>query len=451
MRPEDVEQILGKVRVALEGGRIDDAIQALMTLHPVDQAEAFLELDEPTQREVLTKLDAQARAEILEEMPDGDAAEIASELPPQELADVLDEMNPEVAADILSGLTQEQAASTLERMEEATEVEPLLKYRDDTAGGLMSPEFIALDGSMTAEAVIAFLRAERPVEDIPYYLYVVGAAGELLGVIPLRELIAAAPETPISAIMTADVLSVPLDTDQEELAQISKRYRLLLLPVVDEAGRLVGVVKSSDLVEVIEEEATEDIFRLGGVSDGQIQLWSPVSKSIARRLPWLMVNLGTAFMAAWVVNLFHDTLAKLAVLAVFQGIIAGQGGNAGTQTLTLIVRGLALGEIEFSDTLRALVRELFIGLIHGVVVGTAVGLGAYVWMDMPFLGVVAAVSMVGTMLAAACAGTLIPLVLRVCRIDPALASGVLVTTVTDCVGFGLFLYLASLYIGVLGG
>ncbi len=451
MGPEDVEQILGKVRVALESGRIDDAIQALTTLHPVDQAEAFLDLDEPTQKELLTKLDTQARAEILEEMPEEDAAEIASELPPQELAEVLDEMNPEVAADILSGLSDEQAASTLERMEEALEVKPLLEYREDTAGGLMSPEFIALEGSMTAEQVIAFLRAEHPVEDIPYYLYVVGPSRELLGVVPLRELIAAAPETPISKIMKSDVRSVPVTTDQEELAQISKRYRLLLLPVVDDRGRLVGVVKSSDLVDVIEEEATEDIFRLGGVSDGQIQVWSPVSKSIGRRLPWLMINLGTAFLAAWVVNLFHDTLAKLAVLAVFQGIIAGQGGNAGTQTLTLIVRGLALGEIEFRDTLRALSRELFIGFIHGVVVGAAVGLGAYVWMDMPFLGVIAAVSMVGTMLAAACAGTLIPLMLRACRLDPALASGVLVTTVTDCIGFGLFLYLASMYIGTLVG
>ncbi len=451
MGPEDVEQILGKVRVALEGGRIDDAIQALTTLHPVDQAEAFLDLDEPTQKELLTKLDTHARAEILEEMPEEDAAEIASELPPQELAQVLDEMNPEVAADILSGLSDEQAASTLARMEEALEVKPLLEYREDTAGGLMSPEFIALEGRMTAEEVIAFLRAEQPVEDIPYYLYVVGPSQELLGVVPLRELIAAAPQTPISEIMKGDVRSVPVHTDQEELAQISKRYRLLLLPVVDDRGRLVGVVKSSDLVDVIEEEATEDIFRLGGVSDGQIQVWSPVSRSIGRRLPWLMINLGTAFLAAWVVNLFHDTLAKLAVLAVFQGIIAGQGGNAGTQTLTLIVRGLALGEIEFRDTLRALSRELFIGLIHGVVVGAAVGIGAYVWMDMPFLGVIAAVSMVGTMLAAACAGTLIPLILRACRLDPALASGVLVTTVTDCIGFGLFLYLASMYIGTLAG
>jgi magnesium transporter len=445
VRPEDVEDILSRIRIALEGGRIDYAIQELARLHPVDQAEAFLDLDEPTQMELLTKLDPQARADIFEEMPEEDAAELAAELPPQELAEVLDEMHPESAADILSELTEEQAASALERMEEATEVKPLMGYREDTAGGLMSPEFIALEGAMGAQQVIELLRSGQAVEDIPYYLYVLGPGRELVGVVPLRELIAAPPDRPVSEIMRGDVISVPVDTDQEELAKISKRYRLLLLPVVDQLGRMVGVVKSSDLVDVIEEEATEDIFRLGGVSDGQIQVWSPVSKSIGRRLPWLMVNLLTAFLAAWVVNLFHDTLAKLAVLAVFQGIIAGQGGNAGTQTLTLIVRGLALGEIEFRDTFRALARELFIGLIHGVAVGAAVGLGAYLWMDMPFLGVIAAIAMVGTMLAAACAGTLIPLLLRACHLDPALASGVLVTTVTDCVGFGLFLYLASVY------
>lgn len=446
MSPEDVEIVVERVRVALEGGKLDEAMAALAQLHPVDQADTILELTQPVQREIITKLDSHARAEILEEMGEEDAAGIAGELPPAELAQVLDEMNPEVAADILSELPLAQAESALERMEEAPEVRPLLKYPEESAGGLMSPEFVALDGSSTAAEVIELLRARSQRSDIPHYVYVVGAAGELEGVVPLRALVAAAPECPIAAIMERDVLSVPVTADQEQLAQVSKRYRLLLVPVVDATGRLLGVVKSSDLVDVIEEEATEDIFRLGGVSDGHIQVWSPVGRSIGRRLPWLLVNLGTAFLAAGVVNLFHETLVQLAVLAVFQGIIAGQGGNAGTQTLTLMVRGVALGEVHFTDAVRVLGRELVIALIHGVVVGAAVGVGAYLWMDKPLLGVVAAVAMVGTMVAAACAGTLIPLVLRASRIDPALASGVLVTTVTDCIGFGLFLYLATVWL-----
>ena len=446
MHPNNVDDIIELVRTALEAGKLDDAILALRSLHPADRADAFMARDDSDQQTLLTGLDTQDRADLLEEMPGEDAAELASEFTPHELAEVLDEMYPEDAADILGDLPKAQAASTLAQMEEAPEVTPLLGYRVDSAGGIMSPEFFALSESETADEVIQRLRREQLGAETPYYLYVVSNLGELVGIVPLRELITADPHTTVRSIMRSDIVSVSVDTDQEELAQVMKRYRLLLMPVVDDNQRLVGVVKNEDLVDVIEEEATEDMYRLGGLADGQLQVWSPFRKSVARRLPWLYVNLVTAFLAAWVVSLFRSTLEELALLAIFQGIIAGQGGNAGTQTLTLIVRGLALGEVEFSDSARVLGREILIGLLHGAAVGAAVGIGAYWWMGMPWLGVIAAIAMVGTMLAAACAGTLFPLLLRFVKLDPALASGVLVTTITDCVGFGLFLYLATVFL-----
>ncbi|MEK7327444.1 MAG: magnesium transporter [Chloroflexota bacterium] len=196
----------------------------------------------------------------------------------------------------------------------------------------------------------------------------------------------------------------------------------------------------------MEEEATEDIYRLANVSDGDLQVFSPVSLSVRKRLPWLLVNLFTAFLAASVVSLFETTIAKVAVLAVFQSIVAGQGGNAGTQTLAMMVRGMALGEIEFKDAFRALAREAGIGVLHGIAVGICVGIGAYLWKGIPVLGVVISLAMVGNMIAAGIAGTLVPLTLRALKLDPALASAVIVTTVTDCVGFGLFLGLATLFL-----
>ncbi len=439
----NLDEILEQVRDALESGEVNKAIAALESLHPADRAEAFLDLEDPEQRTLLHELDNQTTADLLEEMSDSEALEVAASLPPEELAEVLDEMSPEGAADILGHLPEDQAASTLARMEEADEVQPLLQYPDDTAGGLMSPDFIAINRGLTVEQVIEHLRRESPESESPYYLYVTGERGELLGVLPLRNLITSPPSTLIEQIMITEVRSVPVDMPQDELAQLCKRYSLLLLPVLERDNTLVGVVKSRDLVEVMEEETEDDLFRLAGVAGAEYVVWSPLRSDVGRRLPWLVINLGTAFLAAAVVSIFESTIQKLAILAVFQGIVAGQGGNAATQTITLMVRGLALQEVEFKDIWEVLMREVLLGAINGIAIGIAVGIGAYLWVGDGALGFVVALAMVGTILVAGIAGTVVPLALKAVRLDPALASGVLVTTVTDCVGFGLFLFLAS--------
>lgn len=446
MEPIRIEQTIERLRATLERNLIGEAIAALLTLRPADRAEAFAELEEDEQAKLLSGLDIDNAAQLFEQLEDDEAADAATLLTTERLADVLDEMEPDDAADVLGDLEPDTAASVLAQMdaEQLEDVMPLLRYGDETSGGLMTPAFPHLRRLMTCQQAIDYLRALDPDTETPYYLYVLDRAERLIGIVGLRDLIVASPESSVEAIMTRDVISVPLGTDQEECARLISKYSLLALPVVDSAGRLVGVINHDDIVEVMEEEATEDIYRLANVGDSDLQIFSPVSLAIRKRLPWLVLNLGTAFLAASVVGMFEATIAQLAVLAALQSIVAGQGGNAGTQTLALMVRGLALGEIAFGDAREAVMREAGIGLLNGVAVGSLVAVGAYLWKGIPLLGVVIGVAMIGNLIAAGIAGTLVPLTLKAFNLDPALASAVIVTTVTDCVGFGLFLGLATL-------
>jgi magnesium transporter len=428
---------------------VDEAVAALNTLHPADRVDAVADLPVEDQAEVLDELSPPDAAVILEDLEDEEAAQVARRLSPDTLADLLDEMEPDEAADVLGDLSPELRRSALAQMtaEQAQDVIPLLGYPDDTAGGRMTSEFQALRRQWTAQQAIDYLRGESPDQERNYYLYVVDRDGRLLGVVGLRELVVADPASTIESIMSRDIVSVPANLDQEAAARVIQRHELSALPVVNDDGRLVGVISHDDLVDVIEEEATEDIYRLANVgSDGDLQVWSPIRQSIGRRLPWLYINLFTAFLAAWVISRFEGTIARLAMLAVFQSVVAGEGGNAGTQTLAIIVRGIALGEIEFRHVWRALAREILIGLIHGLAVGVAVAIGAWLWRGIPMLGLVIGLAMMGNLIAAGIAGTLVPLTLRALKLDPALASAVLVTTVTDAVGFGLFLGLATVFI-----
>jgi magnesium transporter len=247
--------------------------------------------------------------------------------------------------------------------------------------------------------------------------------------------------------MNQEVVSVAAETDQEECARLMERYDLKNLPVVDENRRLLGVILVDDLVDVLADEATEDMYRMARI--GRERLFGPLQTSIRRRLPWLFLNLGTAILAALVISLFESTIAKVVALAVFLPVIAGQGGIGGTQTLTLMIRSIAVGDLPEKQASRLLVRELLLGIIHGVLLGLAVGLLAFVWKGPFMLGVVVGVAMLGNMVVAGLAGGAVPLALRVLRLDPALGSAVIVTTITDVVGFFLFLGIAALLVNSL--
>jgi magnesium transporter len=277
-----------------------------------------------------------------------------------------------------------------------------------------------------------------------FYLYVVDVRRHLVGVTSLRRLLLVSPETPLKRIMTAELTSVRVDTDQEEVARLVASYNLLAVPVVDEENKLVGIITVDDVIDVIKDEATEDIYRLAGVA-GDERVFTPAPESLRKRLPWLGINLGTAFLAAGVVGLFTRTIDALPILAVFMPIVAGMGGNAATQTLTVIVRGIALGELTWGNSRKALLKEAAVGIGNGVVLGLIAAVVAWATRGDPVLGLVLGAAMVINMFVAATAGVLIPLGLRAANVDPALASSVFITTMTDVFGFFSFLGLATVF------
>jgi magnesium transporter len=364
----------------------------------------------------------------------------------ESLASVLDEMEPDVAADLLSEMEPADATAVLEQMDEAESVAPLLAYPEDSAGGIMNLPPPSLRRFWTVTEAFQFIKNNYHDANQVFYLYVLDRNGRLIGVVNLRALILAEPAQTIEEIMIRDVISIRVDMDQEEVAQLFSRYDLLALPVVDAESRLVGIITVDDVVDVIEEEATEDIYHLAQVS-ADAEVFAPITRSIRARLPWLYVNMFTAFLASLVVAFFEDTIAAVAVLAVFMPIVAGQGGNAGNQTMTIMVRSLALGEIDVSEAWRALRHEFFIGLLNGIALGSCVGLVAWLWQGKPMLGFIIALAMMGNLVVAAIAGVLVPTTLKRLNVDPALASSIFVTTATDVMGFALFLGLATLLIG----
>lgn len=442
MEQSQIDLTLDEVRSALESGQILDAIASLIRLHPADRADAFSDLNDEYQARLLPRMDIPTVADLLEELEDDEAADVAEILPTERLADVLDEMEPDEAADVLGDLPPERVAEALAEMEDADEVIPLLSYPDETAGGLMTTSFIALRPHTTAWQAIEFLRRFSPEEETPYYLNVINQDRQLVGIVGLRDLIVAEPTTRVESFMDPDVVYVSTDTDQEDAARLMVRYDLAALPVVDDKEVLRGVITYDDLMDVLEDEATEDIYRLANVSDPDLSINSPISLSLRRRLPWLYLNALTAFFASWVISQYELIIAQVALLAVFLSVVAGLGGNSATQSLAIIVRAIALGELDLRDAWRTILKEAAVGLLQGISVGAVAGLGVFLWKGDPIMGLVLGLALVGNMLIAGIIGSMIPLGLKALKLDPALASSVLVTAVTDSFGFALFLTLA---------
>lgn len=426
-----------------EGAPTPEWLAELSDLHPADQADVLEELEPEESAALLGALPLDEAAELLEYVEGDEAADIAERLSDETLVALLDEMAADDAADLLAELHPTRREALLAEMDEEAAVRPLLAYAEDTAGGLMVPLPFHLREGMTVAEALEALRTASPDAELIYYLFVTDAAERLVGVVGLRRLVISAPHTLIGAVMDREVHAVRADADQADCARLLQRYGLLALPVTDAADRLLGFITVDDLVDVITEEAEEDTLLLGGLSS-ESDAFDTVGGALRKRLPWLYVNLLTAFLAASVVSLFEGTIARYAVLAVFQGIVAGQGGNAGTQTLTLMVRGLATQELGLRDAWELLRREGGIGLLQGLAVGAAVGLVAFAWKGDARLALSLFVAMTGNLTMANLAGVMVPLLLERFGVDPAVASGVFVTTVTDVCGFFFFLGLATL-------
>ena len=432
----------------LHGDDVNAAVEFLASMHPADQADLYQRLADDDRETMVALLSAEGLAHLLEHLDEELLSPIVDRMPRAALARVLDLTDNDIAADVLRLLAPAEAVRTLSNMVTAPEITPLLGHADESAGGIMTRGYVALHKDMTVSEAMAFLRLSKPLAEEAYYLYVLDAQNRLQGIVNLRQLIVSDPEARIEDVMTREVVSVRPDTDQEQAAQLLQHYRLRALPVVDEAGALSGIITADDIIDVITEEATEDMFRMAGLPADE-SIFAPVHVSARRRIPWLMLNLLTAFMAGGMVAIFEGTIAKAAALAVFMPIVAGQGGNAGIQTITIVVRSMALGEIEARDARRILNKEISLGVIRGILFGLIVGVLAWGWKGEWGWGFVVGTAMMLNMLVAGLLGTLIPLGMKAVRLDPAIASGVFLTTFTDVLGFLFLLGLATLLIGQL--
>ncbi len=448
-----IDVVLDSVRRLLRIGATANLLNLLQKQHPADLGQIFGDLHDS---------ERQAAFAVLVERQPKLAMESASELGPErgamllagrsaeEIAKLVQEIASDDAAALVDHLPDELSHEVLElmRRRESGQVESLLDYAEQTAGRIMNPNVFALSEDLTVAESVAALQSAINVEMV-FYLYVVDGRRHLVGVTSLRRLLLVSPETPLKRIMTPDVISVRVDTDQEEAARLVASYNLLAIPVVDEENKLVGVITVDDVIDVLKDEATEDLYRLAGVS-GDERIETPAFEALKKRLPWLGINLVTAFVAASVVAAFEHTISQATVLAVFMPIVAGMGGNAATQTLTVTVRGLALGELSWANARKALFKEAAIGLGNGVVLGVVAALVAWGTKGNPVLGLLLGMAMICNLFVASTAGTLVPLGLKALKVDPALASAVFITTFTDVIGFASFLGLATIFLRFLG-
>jgi len=435
-----------RLQALLHGRDVEAARELLSTMHPADQAELFAaDLDDDERETMLSLLDVEGAARLIEHLDEEVRERVVDGIPRATLAQILDRTEPDVAADVLQVMAPAEAVRTLAQMATASEIMPLLQHKDETAGGIMTRGYVTLHKDMTVEEAIVFLRATKPLAEEAYYLYVLDGRNRLQGVVSLRQLIVSDPTAQIEDVMARDISFVTPETDQEEAAQMLQHYRLRSLPVVDEDGVLQGVITSDDIIDVIQEEATEDMYRIAGLPADE-SIYAPVGVSARRRIPWLIVNLIGAFAAGLVVALFEGTIEDAAALAVFMPIVAGQGGNAGIQTVTIVVRGIALGEVEPEDAWRVLQKEIALGLIRGLLFGLVIGGAAYAWQGAWAWGAVVGGAMLLNMVVAGLVGTFIPLGLRRLKMDPAIASGVFLTMFTDVLGFIFLLGFGALAI-----
>jgi magnesium transporter len=450
MPQRKLDVVLDSVKRLLRVGATSNLVNLLLKQHPADLAQLFSDLPEKDRRSafaLLIERNSKLAMEALSELGPEAGAALLSDRSAEEIVKLTQELPSDDAAAIIDYLPESLSAAVLEQIQKRPaggDVGELLEYAEQTAGRIMNPKVFALSEDMTAAEAITALQAARDVEMV-FYLYVIDARRHLVGVVSLRRLLLVPPTTPLKRIMTTDIISVRADMDQEEVARQVASYNLLAIPVVDEENKLVGVITVDDVIDVIKDEATEDVYRLAGVSSDDRVFTRPY-ESLRKRLPWLIVNLATAFLAASVVALFSSSIGYLPMLAVLMPVVAGMGGNAATQTLAVIVRGIALGELTWANSRKALVKEAVVGIGNGVACGLVGAIVVMIFKGDPMLGLVLGLAMVVNMFIAATAGTLIPLTLRALKVDPALASSVFITTLTDMFGFFSFLGLATVFL-----
>jgi magnesium transporter len=438
-----VKKLLHRMVDLVRKGEMALFVRRAHDFEPADLADVLTALDDEERLAAVQALPAELSSQALAEMPEeAHASETLAALDPDRAAAIVRELDDDDAADILGELDPAQQEQILSGILDRSEVDRLLRYDEETAGGRMTTHVVTVPVTATAEQALEEIRRQaEEVEDF-YQVFVVDKDNKLVGVLPFKDLVISRPERPVRSFMTdADIFVTP-DLDQEEVARLMARYNLPSVPVVDDAGRLLGRVTFDDVIDVVEAETTEDLLKFGGVSPDE-DLAAGWKTAVRSRLPWLSLNLLTAFLAGGVVYFFQDTIQRTLALAVWMPVIAGMGGNAGTQALAVTVRRLALGLIPVDVFTRVVGTEILVGITNGVVMGVAVGIVATLLGEGPRLGMVVFLAMAGNLMVAGFAGAFIPIVLERLGIDPAVASSIFVTAFTDVCGFLLLLGLAG--------
>ena len=442
--------LVDSVKRLLRRGAISHLAKIVNKAHGADLSVLFRSLSRDQQRKLFDMItDVEQKGIMFSELEEDIFQDLIEDMPVEAIVEILESMSADDVADIIGRLPEGRSQDILDKMKkaESEEVEDLLRYDDDTAGGIMVPDFIALKEDVTAKEAIESLQKEHSDVEMAFYLYVVDEYGKLVGVSSLRQLVVVAPETPLKEFMSTDVFSVQTDMDQEEVARIVARYDILAVPVVDDANRLVGVVTVDDVIDILRKEATEDILKMAGVGEEFVETKS-IFKSTRIRLPWLFASCVGGLFAFFIIGKFESSILKYAYLAAFIPVIMGMGGNIGTQSSTIVVRGLATGRLNVRDIWSVVLKELSIGVILGFVYGALIGSVAQLRYSMVALAISVALAVVSSMSIAALVGSLVPMAFARINIDPAVATGPFVTTAIDIISVFFYFKIATTLLGI---
>ncbi len=451
MQSDRTKILIDSIKRLLRRNALTHLGKIVSKTHAADLSLVFRSLSIPNQHKLFEMIEEIEQKGILFSELDEDTFLVFNEgIELDDMAEIFEQMPTDDVADLLGRLPEERSDAIIERMkkESSEEVKGLLHYGDDTAGGIMVPDFIALRENTTAREAIESLQKEHLDVEMPFYLYVVDSNGKLIGVSSLRQLVVVSPETPLKDFMTTDVFTVKTDMDQEEVAKIVARYDILAVPVVDDTNQLVGIVTVDDVIDIIREEATEDILKMAGVGGEEFIETQSVFRSTRIRLPWLFASCIGGIVAFFIIGHFEGSLKKLAYLAAFIPVIMGMGGNIGTQTSTIVVRGLATGRLNIRDTWSVVFKELAIGFILGVVYGFLVGLVAQLRYSTFQVAISVGLAVISSMSVAALVGSLVPMGFARINVDPAVATGPFVTTAIDIVSVYFYFEIATTLLGI---
>lgn len=447
---EEIEEDISPEEMAEEIQKInseEELEEYLDENHSVDVAESFEEMEDEELLRVFELMTDEQKAKIIEQADEDLQERIFEMISDEEAIDILAYMSPDDIADILGYIDIQKSKSILTKMKrsQANKIRELLGYEEDSAGGIMTTQYIAFKENLEIKEVMSKIKVIAPRTEVIETIFVVNSKKELVGEADLRDILISHDDVKLGEIMNENVISVYAEEDQEDVARLASKYDLKVVPVINHKKNLLGIITIDDIIDVIQEENTEDILKLGGVSEEE-DIYSNFLFSVRQRLPWLIINLGTAFLASFVIQSFNGVLDKVVVLSSIMTIISGMGGNAGTQALSVTIRALALGEIDNKDIFGIVGKSLLVGFINGAVLGILCGGILYLFYGSFYIAIIVVLAMIANQIIGCMIGFLVPTTLKALKIDPAMASSVLLTTATDVFGFLIFLGLATLFL-----